>query len=89
MFKKLKMIIARKLLSGLKGTFLYCDKCNSMFTKFYDVNKVAADNKVTVTYTVECLMCGAKAKVMEEWDMNSAEDVCKDCESASCNGCKY
>ena len=83
------MKIAKRLLFGLRGTFLYCDKCNSMFTKFYNVQKVTKDNNVIVAYTVECLMCGAKAEVTEDWDLSAREDMCKNCESASCNGCKY
>ena len=66
--KKLKQLIVALILKDIKGMFIWCDKCGSPFTRFYDVNKVCSLKDVTVDYTVECLACGSKAKVKEKWE---------------------
>lgn len=68
LFEKLKAKRAKKLLKGLKGTFLHCNKCDSMFTKFSNVEKSERDGKAIVKYDIECLMCEAKGTVTEEWE---------------------
>ena len=56
------------ILRDAKGTIIWCDHCGSPFTKFYDVNKIRTKDFIQVDYHIECLKCGAHARMIETWD---------------------